>query len=279
MATFVFGLVPALRSTKTNVLANLKEGSAGAGSGASQNRLRGIFVVAELALSLILLTGAGLMMKSLHLLLSVSPGFQPDRVLRMEMDLRSAQYDKDPAVRNFWNRVLDQVSALPGVQSLSVGTNPPMTDSHGRTDITVEGMPLPKPGSFPHPDTHVISPGYFATMGIPLLSGRNFTQADNENAQQVGIINAKLAKEFFPNGDAVGKRFMFGRPSEEDAPIWIEIVGVVGDTKLYGLTNPARLETYRPFLQASAKRDGFAGQIIGRSRGDDLCHSRRYRLH
>jgi putative ABC transport system permease protein len=249
MATFVFGLVPALRSTKANVLANLKEGSAGAGSGASQNRLRAVFVVAELALSLILLTGAGLMMKSLHLLLSVSPGFQPDRVLRMEMDLRSAQYDKDPAIRNFWKRVVDQVSALPGVQSASVGSNPPMTDSHGRTDITVEGMPLPKPGSFPHPDTHVISPGYLATMGIPLISGRNFTQADVESAQQVGIINAKLAKEFFPNGDAVGKRFMFGRPST-DAPIWIEIVGVVGDTKLYGLTNPARLETYRPFLQA-----------------------------
>src|ERR1700722_4136691 len=249
IATFVFGLVPALRSTKTNVLANLREGSAGAGSGASQNRLRAVFVVAELALSLILLTGAGLMMKSLHLLLSVSPGFQPDRVLRMEMDLRSAQYDKDPAIRNFWKRVLDQVSTLPGVQSASVGTNAPMTDSHGRTDITVEGMPLPKPGSFPHPDVHVISPDYLATLGIPLLSGRNFTPADIENSQQVGIINAKLAKEYFPNGDAVGKRFMFGRPST-DAANWFEIVGVVGDTKLYGLTNPARLETYRPFLQA-----------------------------
>jgi putative ABC transport system permease protein len=249
MATFVFGLLPALRSTKTNVLASLKEGSAGAGSGASQNRLRGVFVVAELALSLILLTGAGLMMKSLHLLLSVSPGFQPDRVLRMEMDLRSAQYDKDPAVRNFWERVLDQVSTLPGVQSASVGTNPPMTDSHDRTDITIEGMPLPKPGSFPHPDIHAISAGYFATMGISLLNGRRFTQADNENAPRVGIINARLAKEFFPNGDAVGKRFMFGRPSATEAPRWLEIVGVVGDTRLYGLTNPARLEIYAPFLQ------------------------------
>jgi putative ABC transport system permease protein len=249
MATFVFGLVPALRSTKTNVLASLKEGSAGAGSGASQNRLRAVFVVAELALSLILLTGAGLMMKSLHLLLSVSPGFQPDRILRMEMDLRTSQYDKDPEVRNFWVRVLDQVSTLPGVQSASVGTNPPMTDGHDRADITIEGMPLPKPGSFPHPDLHVISPGYFATMGIPFLNGRMFTQADNENAPRVGIINARLAKEFFPNGDAVGKRFMFGRPSATEAPRWVEIVGVVGDTRLYGLTNPARLEVYGPFLQ------------------------------
>jgi putative ABC transport system permease protein len=249
LATFVFGLLPALRSTKTDVLANLKEGSAGAGTGASQNRLRGVFVVAELALSLILLTGAGLMMKSLHLLLSVSPGFQPDRMLHMEMDLRSAQYDKDPAVVNFWKRVLDQVSALPGVQSVSVGTNLPMMDSHDRTDITIEGMPLPKPGSFPHPDLHVTSTGYFATMGIPLLSGRTFTEADNENSQKVGIINARLAKEFFPNGDAVGKRFRFGRPSEKEAPKWIEIVGVVGDTKLYGLTNPARFEVYGPFPQ------------------------------
>jgi putative ABC transport system permease protein len=249
MATFVFGLVPALRSTKTDVLANLKEGSAGAGSGALQNRLRGVFVVTELALSLILLTGAGLMMKSLHLLLAVSPGFQPDRVLRMEMDLRSAQYDKDHAVRNFWERVLNQVSTLPGVQSASVGTNPPMTDSHDRADITIEGMPLPKPGSFPHPDIHVTSAGYFATMGIPLLNGRTFTEADHENAQLVGIINARLAKEFFSNGDAVGKRFMLGRPSETEAPKWIEIVGVVGDTRLYGLTNPARFEIYAPFLQ------------------------------
>jgi putative ABC transport system permease protein len=249
LATFVFGLLPALRSTKTDVLANLKEGSAGAGTGASQNRLRGVFVVAELALSLILLTGAGLMMKSLHLLLSVSPGFQPDRVLHMEMDLRSEQYDKDPAVVSFWKRVLDQVSTLPGVQSASVGTNLPMMDSHDRTDITIEGMPLPKPGSFPHPDLHVTSTGYFATMGIPLLSGRTFTEADNENAQKVGIINARLAKEFFPNGDAVGKRFTFGRPSEKEAPKWIEIVGVVGDTRLYGLTNPARFEVYGAFPQ------------------------------
>jgi putative ABC transport system permease protein len=249
LATFVFGLLPALRSTKTDVLANLKEGSAGAGTGASQNRLRGIFVVAELALSLILLTGAGLMMKSLHLLLSVSPGFQPDRVLHMEMNLRSEQYDKDPAVQSFFKRVLDQVSALPGVQSVSLGTNLPMMDSHDRTDITIEGMPLPKPGSFPHPDLHVTSTGYFATMGIPLLSGRTFTEADNENAQRVGIINARLAKEFFPHGDAVGKRFTLGRPSETEAPKWIEIVGVVGDTKLYGLTNPARFEVYGPFPQ------------------------------
>lgn len=250
LAAFVFGLAPAMRSTKADVQASLKEGSAGAGRGASQNRLRGSFVVAELALSLILLAGAGLMMKSLHLLLSVSPGFQPDHVLSMEMDLRTAQYDKDPAIRNFWQRVLAEVSALPGVQSASLGTSPPMTDRHGRVDITIEGMALPKPGSYPHPDTHAISTGYFSTMAIPLINGRIFTQSDNENAPRVGIINAKLAKEFFPNGGAVGKRFMIGHPSPPQPPQWLEIVGVVGDTKLYGLTNPARFEIYAPFPQS-----------------------------
>ncbi len=250
LAAFIFGVVPALRSTSPNVQSQLKEGSQGTGTGIAQNRLRGAFVVTELALSLILLAGAGLMMKSLHLLLSVSPGFQPNRVLTMEMDLRTAQYDKDPAIRNFWQQVVERLSALPGVQSAAVGTVVPLTGNHDRADITVEGMPLPKPGSFPHPDIHIVSAGYFRTLGVPLIAGRTFTQDDTETSLQVGLINAKLAREFFPRGDAVGKRFIFGHLSNTSAPKWIEIVGVVGDTKLYGLANPARLEVYVPFSQS-----------------------------
>ena len=250
LAAFIFGLAPAARSTKPDVQSQLKEGGARSGTGARQNRVRGAFVVTELALSLILLAGAGLMMKSLRLLLSVSPGFQPGRVLTMEMDLRAAQYDKDPAIRNFWQQVLSRVSVLPGVESAAVGTVVPLTDSHNREDITVEGMPLPKPGSFPHPDIHVVSTSYISTLGIPLLSGRTFTEADRENAPRVGLINDRLAREFFPKGGAVGKRFIFGHPSSTAAPTWVEIVGIVGDTKLYGLANPARLEVYVPFAQA-----------------------------
>jgi putative ABC transport system permease protein len=249
LAAVIFGVVPALRSTKPDVQLQLKEGSQGSGTGVAQNRLRGVFVVAELALSLILLAGAGLMMKSLHLLLSVSPGFQPERVLTMEMNLRTAQYDKEPAVRNFWQRLLDGVTVLPGVQNAALATNAPLTDSHSRADITLEGLPLPKPGSFPHPDRHSVSPAYFSTMSIPVLRGRAFAATDNESAPRVGIVNARLAQQFFPHGDAVGKRFMWGRPST-DAPLWIEIVGVVGDTKMYGLANPSRLEVYVPFRQA-----------------------------
>jgi putative ABC transport system permease protein len=254
LAAFICGLAPAARSANSDIHLQLKEGSAGTGTAASHNRLRAFFVIAELALSLVLLAGAGLMMKSLHHLLSVSPGFPPERLLTMEMDLRTPQYNKDTAIINFWQSVLDRVRALPGVQSAALGTNIPLTDSHGRSDITIEGMPVPKPGSYPHPDFHTISDGYVSTLGMPLLQGREFVETDNEKGAPVVIINAKLARQYFPNGDAVGKRLMLGHLDPAKPPQWLTIVGVLGDTKMYGLANPARLEVYLPFHQ-SARSD------------------------
>lgn len=248
LAAFVFGLAPALHSTKPDVQSELKEGGRSSSGGAAQNRLRGALAVAEISLALILLVGAGLMMKSLYRLLQVDPGFRPERVLTMGMDLRTQQYAKDPAVLNFWQQLLDRVRALPGVQSAAVGTAIPLSGDHGRSDITIEGMALPTPGNYPHPDVHVVSPGYVATMGIPLLRGRAFTEQDNENAPLAGMINAMTARRFFPNEDPVGKRFMFGHPSSDPAK-WFTIVGVVSDTKLYGLANPARLEVYLSLRQ------------------------------
>ena len=249
LAAFLFGLAPAIHLTKPDVQSELKEGGRSPSAGAGQNRLRAALATAEISLALILLVGAGLMMKSLYRLLEVDPGFRPDRVLTMGMDLRTQQYSKDPAVLNFWQQVLDRVSALPGVEGAAVGTHLPLTDSHGRTDMTIEGMALPRPGNYPHPDVHTISPGFVATLGIPLLRGRTFTDADNENAPRVGMINAMLARRFFPNEDPVGKRFVFGHPSAKNPPKWCTIVGVVSDTKMYGLANPARLEVYVPFRQ------------------------------
>ena len=246
LAAFIFGLAPAAHLANPNVQSELKEGGRMASAGAAQNRLRGILAVAEVSLALVLLTGAGLMMKSLYRLMSVDAGFRPDRVLKMEMDLRTQQYDKDPAIRTFWQRVLDAVRALPGVERAGVGTAVPLTDSHSRTDITVEGMVEPALGSYPHPDYHEVSPGYIETLGINLIRGRTFTEADTDGAPLVALANSTLAKKFFPDADPIGKRFMFGRLSEKDKSKlkWITIVGVVGDTKLYGLANPARLEVY-----------------------------------
>ena len=252
-AAFLFGLAPAMQSTKPDVQSELKEGARTTSASTAQHRLRAILASAEIALALVLLIGAGLMMKSLYKLLSVNPGFQPEHVLTMEMDLRTQQYAKDPAILNFWQQVLDRTQALPGVESAATGTAVPLTGTHYRADITIEGMPLPKPGSYPHPDTHVVSPGYMTTLGIPLLRGRAFTNADNEHGAKVGMINAKLAEQYFPHSDPIGKRFMFGQLAHATAanpPIWITIVGVVADNKLYGLANPSRLEVYTPMRQS-----------------------------
>jgi putative ABC transport system permease protein len=251
LCTFIFGLAPASQSTRPDVQSELKESGRAMSAGVGQGRLRGALAVAEISLALILLVGAGLMMKSLYRLLSVDPGFQPQRILTMSMSLRTAQYAKDPAILNFWQRVLASVRELPGVEAAALGTVVPLTGNHSRNDITLEGMALPKPGSFPHPDAHAVSPGYARTLGVPLQRGREFTDADTENAPLVGMINAALARQFFPHQDPIGKRFMFGHPSEKRVPKWITIVGVAGDTKLYGLANPARLEVYVPFRQGA----------------------------
>jgi putative ABC transport system permease protein len=251
LATLIFGIAPAVHWTNGDVQAELKEGGRTASVGAAQNRLRGMLTVMEMSLALVLLVGAGLMVKSLYKLINVNPGFQPDRVLTMEMYLSSQRYSKDPAVLNFWQQVLDGVRALPGVESAALGTDIPLTDNHNRTDITIEGMALPKPGSFPHPDVHAVSPDYVRAMGMTLERGRTFTEADNEHAPLVALVNDKLARQYWPNEDPVGKRFMWGHlnPSSKDAPKWVTVVGVVDDTKLYGLANPGRLEVYDPFRQ------------------------------
>jgi putative ABC transport system permease protein len=233
------------------VQAELKEGGRTAGVGAAQNRLRGMLAVAEISLALVLLAGAGLMLKSLYRLINVNPGFQPDRVLTMEMYLSSQRYSQDPAVLNFWRQVLDGVRSLPGVESAALGNHIPLTGDHGRTDITIEGMALPKPGSFPHPDVHTVSPDYIRTLGMVLQRGRAFTDADNATAPPVALVNEKLARQYWPNEDPVGKRFMWGRfdPASKDAHKWVTVVGVVDDTKMYGLANPSRLEVYAALLQ------------------------------
>ncbi|HEV2420126.1 MAG TPA: ABC transporter permease [Candidatus Acidoferrales bacterium] len=252
LAAFLFGLAPAVHSTRPDVQSELKEGTRTTSAGAKAGKLRSMLVITEISLALVLLVGAGLMMKSLYRLLWVDPGFRTAHVMSMEMDLRTQQYSKDPAIRNFWQQVLDSTRVLPGVESASVGTVVPFTGNHSRSDISIEGMALPKPGSYPHPDVHIVSPGYANTLGISLLRGRTFTDADNETGVKVGLINRRLAQQYFPHTDPIGKRFMFGDLAfltTKNPPEWITIVGVLSDTKLYGLANPSRLEVYLPFRQ------------------------------
>jgi putative ABC transport system permease protein len=250
LVAIAFGLVPAWQASQPQVQETLKEGGRSATSSVAQHRLRGMLVMAETALALVLLVGAGLMMKSLYRLLKVNPGFRSERVLTMEINLRSAQYSKPGAALNFWQQTLDRVRAVPGVETAALGTVLPLSGNHDRGDITIEGMPTPDLGKFPHPDYHTVSSSYVEALSIPLLRGRNFTDSDNDAAPPVALINATMARRFWPNEAAVGKRFHWGHPGSEDP--WIEIVGIVGDTKLYGLANPSRLELYLPLQQSHA---------------------------
>ena len=252
LSAIVFGVMPGVASREAHLHSELKQGGHHSSAAAAPSHGRAALVIAEVALALILLMAAGLMTKSLYRLFSVDPGVRTEHLLTMQLSLRTAQYDRDPAIVSFWTRLLDGVRRLPGIEAAAAGTNVPLTDDHWRTDITVEGMALPKPGSFPHPDTHIVSPGYLDTLGIQLLRGRAFTELDTGNAPRVALVNSRFARQFFGSADPVGKRFMFGRPRLQEAPKWVTIAGVVGDTKLYGLQNPSRLEVYVPLRQSPA---------------------------
>ncbi|MGC2660934.1 MAG: ABC transporter permease, partial [Bryobacteraceae bacterium] len=232
LSAFLFGLAPARRPAKADLQLDLKEGGRTASGGASQARWRVILVVAEISLALVLLVGAGLMMKSLFRLLSVDTGIRTEHVLTMQIDLRTAQYAKDPAILNFWDRLLAAVSQLPGIQATALGTNLPLTDDHDRTDITIAGMDTAKPGSYPHPDIHIISPGYVNALGLHLVRGRAFTDDDNEHAPKVAIVNSLVARQLFSRRNPIGGRFYFGHLTDKTAPEWLTVIGVVGDTKL-----------------------------------------------
>jgi putative ABC transport system permease protein len=260
-----FGLAPALQSARSGLQARLSEGSRSTTSGVRQQRWRSALVIVEIALSVILLAGAGLMLRSLHQLLSVDSGFQPDRLLKVAMGLSGPAYEQSASLRRgFWRRVLEGVHALPGVESAAFGTLIPLTNQHARNDITIEGMPIPSPGNFPHPDVHAVSAGYVRTLGLRLVRGREFTDSDSETSPSVAMINQRLAREFFPGEDPIGKRFIFGRPAPAEKPRWFTIVGVVADTRLYGLDNPSRLEVYRAFAQRTPDE----GTLVVKSRLD-----------
>ncbi|MGH9702529.1 MAG: ADOP family duplicated permease, partial [Candidatus Acidiferrales bacterium] len=243
LVAVVFGLFPAYQATRPDVQETLKEGGRSSTAGVGQNQLRSALAIAETALALVLLVGAGLMMRSLYRLLQVNPGFRPERVLQMEMNLRSAQYSTPEARKNFWQQVLDRARALPGVESAALGTNVPLSFDHRRSDLTIEGQPQPAPGEYAHPDFHIVSSGYTETLSVALLRGRSFTESDNELGMPVALINAALARRYWPNEDPIGKRILQGHRGSDTNP-WIAIVGVVGDTKLYGLANPSRFEVY-----------------------------------
>ena len=253
----LFGLVPAMQSSRPDVISNLKDGSHGSGFGLATNRFRSGLVVLEFALSLILMIAAGLLLRSFVRLLDVNPGFNADNVLLARVWLpvpNNPELDpyRDPLKRaGFIKELLQRMSAIPGVRSaaISSGNGVPLVGPHNSGNFTIEGDAVSN-NATPTARIGLVSPDYFRTMETPLKRGRFFTDADDRQAPQVVVIDEALAARYFNNRDPLGLRIKRGGPASE-AP-WMTIVGIVGNIKSDGFDQPDQPHLYHPIFQNPA---------------------------
>jgi putative ABC transport system permease protein len=248
----VFGLAPALQASRPNLNDALKEGSRQ--TSGSSHYLRSTLVVCEVALSLMLLVGAGLLARSFLSLLKTDPGFNPDNVLTMNLVLPGAKYKAEPQRAAFYNDLVQRVKAYSGVESAAAVNYLPLGGSNSSDSYLVEGVPEPAPGQENEGRYRVCTPDYFRTMGIPILKGRGFTDQDKAGATPVVIVNETLAHKHWPGEDAIGKRIRFYGPPERTQ--WREIVGVVKDVR-HELNLPVTPEYYLPYAQ-----DAWLGMVL-----------------
>ncbi|HKQ75252.1 MAG TPA: ABC transporter permease, partial [Blastocatellia bacterium] len=245
MAGVVFGLFPALSASKTDLVSALKESARGASAAAGRNRLRQSLIVAEVALALVVLIGAGLLVGSFARLIAVNPGFDPNNLMTMWVTLTSERYGTMTANTRVIKELTANLEALPGAQGVAIGNDFPIqgTDSTGTPEIEGRGD---APEDRPSVGYHVINPSYFEAMGARLVKGRAFTERDDANGSPVVIINETMASRFWPNEEALGKRIRFGGPNGP----WSEIVGVAANVKHDGLHLADGPHCYAPHLQA-----------------------------
>ncbi|MET0626077.1 MAG: ABC transporter permease [Pyrinomonadaceae bacterium] len=241
------GVAPALQFSRGELSETLKQGTGRGGGGSVKQRTRKALVVCEVALSLILLVGAGLMIRSFWKLQDVNPGFDVSNSLSMSVLLPATRYSEPQQMLAFHDRVLEQLGALPGVVSVGSTTTLPLTGGGSRQPFTIEGRPAPPVSEQPLAQTRYVSPDYFRAIGIPLRQGRPFDDRDREGAPQVVVISEAMARRFFPGQNPVGQRLTASFHLQQGAR---EIVGVVGDVKSNGLDDDAAATMYLPFRQA-----------------------------
>ena len=250
----LFGAVPALHATRDGVAGSLKEAGRGALGTRAGARARSVLVVAELALALMLLVGAGLLMRSFMRLQAVDPGFRPDRTLTFELTFPDGRYSNDNETRivSFFDELVPRLNALPGVRSTGAAMELPMSGSDFNISFQVEGRPPVPPANQPSMEIRVATPGYFSTLGIPLKRGRLFTEDDRVGSTPVVLLTDSAARQFFPHEDPIGKRIKLGwgkRLHGQHLVAGGEVVGIVGDVKEAGLAAPNAPQLYLPFRQ------------------------------
>src|SRR5437870_7479857 len=252
----LFGLIPAFASAKPESTEALKEGGRSSITGARRNQLRNSLVVAEIALALVLLVGAGLLLKSYSRVQNIDPGFDRRNVLTAEIDLPdtkypprgSSDYNRGQAIINFWNEALRRVRQLPGVEAAGGTIVLPLSGSNTDSSFAIEGRPTGAKEPTPDEELRTISPDYFRVIRTPPLRGRLFAESDNINAPGVVIINDALAKKYWPNENALGKRITFSDTRKPD-PNWLTIVGIVRSIRHRGLDVDPQPEYYLPLAQ------------------------------
>lgn len=238
LTSVVFGLIPSLQAGKTDVQETFKEGGNTMSAGVVGGWLRPILVVVEIAAAVVLLIGAGLMIRSVMRIREVQPGLQPKNLLTAKISLPHEKYRDAEAANHFYEQVLERLNTLPGVESAAVVSHLPIEEMGTNANITVEGKTYP-PNEGPLVEFRVVSDNYFSTANIPLLRGRLFSKEQGDTKQPVVVINEAMAKQIWPNEDPIGKRV--GDETQ------VTVIGVVGNVKNYGLLHAPVPELYAPY--------------------------------
>jgi putative ABC transport system permease protein len=250
----LFGLVPALYGTRESLVESLKEGGRGSSGGRGGKRIRMGLVVTEVALALVLLVGAGLMLKSFGRLLRSDPGYATDDLLTLRIALPGAKYDSTHKIVSFYDRLLERVAVLPGVASAGVISHLPLSASYASgTTIVNESRTVQAEGNFPYAgieaDRRWVSPEYFRTMGVQVVRGRAFTPADDINAPLVALVDEEFVRRFWPGEEPLGKRVAIGGFGSPEGPAWREVIGVVRHSRHYSLNSVGREQVYLAYRQ------------------------------
>jgi putative ABC transport system permease protein len=268
----IFGLVPALQAFKGNPNDALKEGGRGSSAGKARRRALSSLVVVEMALAVVLLVGAGLLIRSFLRLQQVDPGFQPRDVVAMQLSLPDYKYGEPERRDAFYQQLLEQVRAVPGVKAAGAVSVLPLSGQNQSGSFRIEGREVPQGQMSPHGDRWVATSDYFRAMSVPLVRGRYFTDRDTEDAPGVAIVDESMARKYWPGEDPIGKRITFEGGPEN--PRWREIVGIVGHVRHRGLEGESRVQYYVPYRQRPvsnmflvAQATGDPTQIAGAVRG------------
>jgi putative ABC transport system permease protein len=258
LTAVLFGIAPVLKAMRTKADTAMNDSTRGSTANRRSNRSRNAVVISEVALSLILLTAAGLVVASFQRVIKADLGFQPDHLLSLEVLLPTNRYPgKDQTkMRALVDETVKRMNALPGVRSAGATNYLPLSGFWGTSNFLLRGQAPPKQGQAPEADDRVITPEYLRTMGIPLLRGRNFSHADRAGNPQVILINQTMADRFFKGRDPIGEELNLNPPGlnppekgAPDKPDWWRVVGVVGDVKAFGQDQPTHADIYHPFDQ------------------------------